>query len=313
MGSADQFLSSDVSWLAPHETVVEAMLQGWVVQQRSRMLAGHTVDQRVCVVRRFLMYTNEYPWQWGPADVEEWTAELVGRGLAHATVRNYQQAVALFCAYVVDPRYRWIDVCEKHFGAHPVQVFHEWNTVEHRGEYEGRPGNRPLTRDELQAFFDYCDARVGAVHANGRKGWLAAYRDAVLFKVTYAWGLRRREATMLETVDWSGNAAADEFGRYGALAVRYGKAMRGGPPRRRTVLSTMRWATEAVAEWIEEIPSELRRSGQRDVADRTPGADLGRRDVPALRDLPRSYRSGPGSRATLSASLLRQPPARGRV
>jgi integrase/recombinase XerC len=110
-----------------------------------------------------------------------------------------------------------------------------------------------LTREELQAFFDHCDARVAAVSAAGRKGWLAAYRDAVAFKVIYAWGLRRREAAMLETVDWSANPAAGEFGRYGAVSVRYGKALKGGPPRRRTVLTTMGWAAEAVAEWVEDI------------------------------------------------------------
>ena len=261
-GSADQLLAAGVSLLAPQETVVKAMLEGWVIQQRSRMLAGHTIEQRHQLVRRFLAFTNDYPWQWGPADVEEWTAELVGKGLAHTTVRNYQMAVALFCAYIADPRYRWAEACERHFGAHPVQVFHEWNTVVHRSEFEGRPGNRPLTREELQAFFDYCDTRVGAVHSIGRKGWLAAYRDAVLFKVIYAWGLRRREAAMLEIVDWSRNSAAEEFGRYGALSVRYGKAMKGSPPRRRTVLTTMGWAAEAVAEWVEEIRPTYGAAGQ---------------------------------------------------
>jgi integrase/recombinase XerC len=252
-GGAGQFLAGGVALLAPEETVVEAMLEGWIVQQRSRMLAGHTIDQRRVLLRRFLAFTNDYPWRWTPADVEEWTAELVGAGLSHATVRNYQQSVALFCGYVSDRRYGWDEVCERHFGSHPVQVFHEWNTVVHRSEYEGRPGNRPFTREELQAFFDFCDARVSMVHSTGRKGWLAAFRDAVLFKTIYAWGLRRREAAMLETVEWSANAAAGEFGRHGALSVRYGKAMKGSPPRRRTVLTTMGWAAEAVAEWVEEI------------------------------------------------------------
>ena len=58
---------------------------------------------------------------------------------------------------------------------------------------------------------------------------------------------------MLETVDWSANPAAGEFGRYGAVSVRYGKALKGGPPRRRTVLTTMGWAAEAVAEWVEDV------------------------------------------------------------
>jgi integrase/recombinase XerC len=38
----------------------------------------------------------------------------------------------------------------------------------------------------LPDFFDFADARLAAVRDGGRKGWLAAFRDATLFKVTYA-------------------------------------------------------------------------------------------------------------------------------
>ncbi|WP_313865493.1 hypothetical protein [Mycobacterium sp.] len=97
--------------------------------------------------------------------------------------------MACFLDYVVDARYGWAAECEARFGTHPVQICHEWNTAVHVADYEGRPGRRPFTRAELQAFFDYADDRVGAAWAAGRKGWLAAFRDATLFKVTYAWGL----------------------------------------------------------------------------------------------------------------------------
>jgi len=216
-GTADALLADGLVLLEPAEAVANAMLKGWRSQQRSRGLSLTTIESRQLVVRRFLRYTADYPWNWTPSEVEEWTAELAGRGMAHSTMRNYQMTVALFCGYVCDPRYRWAEVCERHFRTHPVQVFHEWNTVIHRTEYEGRPGNRPLTREELQEFFDYCDTQVAATAVSGRKGWLAAYRDATLFKVAYAWGLRRREVTMLETVDWSQNPAAPEFGRYGGV------------------------------------------------------------------------------------------------
>jgi len=91
------------------------------------------------------------------------------------------------------------------------------------------------------------------VRAAGRKGWLAAFRDATLFKVTYAWGLRRREAAMLDVTDFTTNPAAPELGRFGTLAVRYGKAMRGSPPRRRQVATVMPWAVEVVAEYVTEV------------------------------------------------------------
>ncbi len=52
-----------------------------------------------------------------------------------------------------------------------------------------------------------------------RKGWLAAFRDATLFKVIYGWGLRRWEAGNLDLADFSRNPKAPGFGRYGAPAM----------------------------------------------------------------------------------------------
>ncbi len=181
------------------------------------------------------------------------------------------------------------------------KVFHEWNTVVHRAEYEGRPGNRPFTREELQVFFDYCDQRVVDVAGGGRKGWLAAYRDATLFKVIYAWGLRRREAAMLETVDWSANAAADQFGRYGALSVRYGKAVKGSPPRRRTVLTTMGWAAEAVAEWVTDIRPLYATSG----IGLWPTERQGKISTDTLSQRFQTYREAAGLDPTLGPHCLR--------
>ncbi|MET7769589.1 tyrosine-type recombinase/integrase [Nocardia sp. NPDC005366] len=252
-GTAETVLASGVALLQPEETVLQAMLAGWAKQQAARLVAPGTLEQREQNVRRLVAFTNDYPWNWGPVDIEDWTAAMVDRGLAHSTIRHYQGQVALFLDYLTDARYRWDAVCEKHFGTHPVQVFHEWNTAVHRADVEARPGNRPMSRDELQDFFDYCDDRVAVVRRSGRKGWLAAFRDAAVFKTIYGWGLRRRETAMLDTIDWSSNAATPEFGRYAALSVRYGKAMRGSPPKRRSVLSTMGWAVEAVTEWVEDI------------------------------------------------------------
>ena len=75
-----------------------------------------------------------------------------------------------------------------------MQIFHEWNSVAHVAEYEGRRARRPLTYDEVQALFDAADARVEQIRARGRKGALAALRDAAMLKTVYAYGLRRREA-----------------------------------------------------------------------------------------------------------------------
>jgi site-specific recombinase XerD len=254
-GAAHLVLAEGVAPLHPEEAVFEAMLDGWRTQQQSRYLKTETIEDRLRLVRRFAAFTNEYPWRWTPADVEDWTSELVSEPapIAHSTVRAYQQSLAGFLDYVTDRRYGWAAECEERFGCAPVQICHEWNTLAHRADYEGRPGNRPLTRAELQRFLDFCDEKVARARRLGRKGWLAAFRDATLFKAIYAWGLRRTEAARLDVSDFTRNPAAPELGRFGMLSVRWGKASRGGPPRRRNVCTVFGWAAEAVEQYLCDV------------------------------------------------------------
>lgn len=95
-GAASAVLASGVRFLQPEEAVLDAMLTGWAAQQRSRLLSAQTIEQRALHVRRFVAFTNDYPWKWTPADVEEWSSDLVSRGLSHSTVRSYQNAVSVF-------------------------------------------------------------------------------------------------------------------------------------------------------------------------------------------------------------------------
>lgn len=232
-----------------------AMVAGWETQQKSRHLAAGTIEPRLKLVKRFTEFCNEYPWAWRPSDLEEWTVSLVSEPnrLAYSTVRLYQQTIAQFCTYLTDRRYDWTKVCMQYFDTHPVQICHEWNTLSHTAEYEGRPGRRPMTRQELQAFLDYADDQVGQAIEWRRKGWVSAARDAALFKLIYAWGLRRKEAAMLDVGDFSTNPRAPELGRYGMLSVRWGKASKGGPPRRRNVCTVMPWAVDVISEYVHEI------------------------------------------------------------
>jgi len=255
-GAAHLEIADGVVQLRPEDAMVEAMLAGWRTQQTSRGLREDTMAPRERLVRRFLEFTNDYPWSWGPSHVEEWTASLTGeRHLAPSTIRGYQTDLRLFSEYLTDGRYGWAVACEQAFGLgqHPVPICHEWNTIAHLGDYEGDPQARPLTREELQRFLDYADDQVDRAVAAKRKGALAAYRDATLFKVIYGWGLRRTETARLDVADWGRNPAAPEFGRFGMLHVRYGKAVRGQPPRRRNVPSVMGWAVEAVADYVENV------------------------------------------------------------
>jgi integrase/recombinase XerC len=91
---------------------------------------------------------------------------------------------------------------------------------------------------------------VAGRRALKRKGPPAALRDATLFKTMYVWGLRRKECAKLDVVDFARNPQAPRFGAFGSLSVRYGKAMSGGPPRRRNVLTVFDWAVEVVEQYL---------------------------------------------------------------
>ena len=257
VGSAALVLVSGVAHLDPQRAVFDAMLDGWAVQQRARNLKTRTIAPRLALVQRLANFTNEYPWQWTAGEVEAFFAQLRGGGrpVAASTLRNYEVCLRMFMDYVTDARYGWPAVCVERFGAAPVQPLHEWNTVVHVADYEADPRRRPLTYDEVQALFDAADTAVELIRGRGRKGALAAQRDAVLLKTIYAFGLRRGEAHGLDVQDLRHNPKAGQFGRFGAVTVRHGKASRGGAPRRRTVLTVpeMDWVVPVLQQWLEEV------------------------------------------------------------
>jgi integrase len=247
-------LVEGVTYLDPEPAVFEAMLSGWQMQQRTRFLKADTIRSRVDLVRRFAAFTGQYPWQWLPPEVEAFFDRLRSgpRPIQVSTARGYQTTLRLFCDYLVDTRYGWPATCVERFGQAPVQILHEANTIEHVNEYEGQPGRRPLTYDEVQALFDAADARVEEIRARHRKGVVAAMRDAAMLKSAYAYGLRRREVCGLDLADLRHNPKVPSYRRCGGLFVRWGKSSNGGAPKRRTVMTVpeMDWAVPVLEHYL---------------------------------------------------------------
>jgi integrase/recombinase XerC len=226
--SAAAAFASGVALLHPQDQVFTAMLTGWRNQQLARRLAFSTVQARERMVRAFAAHSQSYPWGWSAQMVDEWMTDLRAvRGVRASTLRGYQIALRLFCSYATDRAYGWPEECQQRFGSHPVQVVHEWNSAVHVQDAESDPARRAFTRAELQAFFDHADEQVAAIRSAGRKGWLPAFRDATLFKIAYAYGLRRNEVRMLEVADFGRNPYAAAFGDYGVCYIRHGKASKG--------------------------------------------------------------------------------------
>jgi site-specific recombinase XerD len=256
-GSVPTVLAHNVRHVDQAAASFAAMISGWELQQRSRFLKASTIGARRDMVRRFGVFTNEYPWQWQPAEVEAFVANMSSgnRPIAPSTARGYQNALRLFMDYVTDSRYGWPEHCMRNFGTAPMKILHEWNTVTHVTEYEGDPRRRPLTYDEVQALFDAAESLVEQIRTRGRKGALAAQRDAVLLKMIYAFGLRRREAWGLDLADLRHNPSVAQFGRVGGVFVRWGKSSKGSQPKRRTVylVPEMDWLIPVVEQWLDEL------------------------------------------------------------
>jgi len=241
--------------LQMERALFEAMVAGWRSQQAARYLKPKTIQADEGGVRAFVEHVGCWPWEWRASHADEYFEDLLARPqrLARSTLRAYQLRLKGFSDYVCDRRYPWSVICEREFGRGPGQLFDERNLVAHLDEFEGDPRRRPLTVDELEAFFAACEARIGTALRRGRKGSLQAWRDQALFKVAFAWGLRRAEVAMVDVCDFRPAAKLPEFGAYGQVHVRYGKSKRGGGPQRRTVLTVFPWAAEVVEQYLAEI------------------------------------------------------------
>ncbi|WP_405167826.1 site-specific integrase [Nocardia sp. NBC_01499] len=249
-------LADNVVHLDPAPAMFEAMLEGWRRNQSARFLRSSTIGSRVRTIRRLERFTGLYPWQWTPAEGEAFIDHLRGSTVkAVSTARSYEVTISLFVEFLLDPRYGWAGVCAERFGQVPQAIFHEGNSIAHKLDYEGDPRRRPLTYDEVQMLFDAADARPGRIVGRGVKGGLCAARDAAVLKTIYAFGMRRTETSRLDVVDLRRNRKAPQFKDFGSVMVRFGKAPKGSPPKRRTVLLVpeMDWVIDTLEQWITEL------------------------------------------------------------
>jgi len=58
---------------------------------------------------------------------------------------------------------------------------------------------------------------------------------------------------MLDAADFGRNPHGTEFGEFGLCRVRFGKAKKGSPPKRRSVLTVFGWTPDILDEWFTEI------------------------------------------------------------
>ena len=257
----DYLLDDSIGLLRADDRVFEAMLDGWRAQQLARGLTTAHIKTSSRMVTRFQEHANEYPWTWMAHHFEEFLADLRTSEppLKVSTLRSYTTAIRAFTRYVSDTRYGWVAFCDRVFDDIPAQIVFDWNSPRHSTDDDVPTGRRALTRHEMQSLFDAADDFVDAEYAKGSKRWLPALRDSTALKVAYAYGLRRRELTKLEYVDFGPNPKVPAYRNFGAVQVRWAKGMRGSGPRRRTVLTTPEfdWVVDLLQHWLSPAGREL--------------------------------------------------------
>jgi hypothetical protein len=68
------------------------------------------VRPRLRMVRRLAEFSNLYPWQWSPVEGEAFITHLRGgdKPVRLSTARGYEITIRLFCEYLLDARYGWL-------------------------------------------------------------------------------------------------------------------------------------------------------------------------------------------------------------
>ncbi|MGW9156106.1 tyrosine-type recombinase/integrase [Microbacterium sp. NPDC055665] len=250
-----EFRDPSIALFRADDRVFDGMIEGWRTQMLARGLTVETIKSKVSTIRRFQSHTGAYPWQWAPVDLEEYFAEARSRTkkpLSVRTLRQYSGSIGMFCSYATNPVYGWAEYCESTFGDIPSQIVFEWNSPRHTSDDDVATSNRALTHSELQTLFDFIDDLVDSERVKGSKRWTTLLRDSMAFKLCYAFGLRRRELAMLELNDFGPNPYIPQYGVFGALTVRWAKGTKGSGPRRRTVLTTPKfaWAVPLMQTWL---------------------------------------------------------------
>lgn len=253
-GFVPGFLRDDaVGLFRADERVFEAMLDRWSAQMLARGLQVDTIKTRCGVVRRFQAYSGKFPWTWQPVDIDDYMGDRRSgdKPISLTTLRADSNAVAMFCSFLTNPAYGWAEFCDRTFGDVPAQICFDWNSPKHTTDDAVPPARRSFTRSELEKLFSFLDDEVDAARAAGSKRWLTLFRDSIAFKLCYAYGLRRRELAMLDLHDFGPNPHVPDYGRFGALTVRWAKGTAGSGPRRRTVLTVPKfdWSVGMMQMW----------------------------------------------------------------
>ena len=232
------------------------MLEGWSAQ-RSRRHRAATIESSVGLVRRFQAHNGEFPWAWTPAHLEDWDRNgsaggsrrdaLDGAGLSRE--RSACSSVTCVTRCMAGRR------CESNAsGLIRCRSVMPWNMAVHRSEFEAQPTAACVDpRRVAGACSIVAMTRWKRCVVRRRKGCGGGVSGRGDDQDRLRLWVAGDELVHLDVHDFARNPKAGEFGEFGVCNVRFGKASAGSAPKRRGVLTMMRWSVEVVEQWVNDV------------------------------------------------------------
>lgn len=196
---------------------VDAFTASWTARGFSHVF----IENATGVLERFLALLAVPAWEATPEHVDAVVAELVTRGMAASTRRQYVQIFKDFHRFLLARKAAEI---EASFGVTLIDPVDEFNASRHVGN-DSPSTKAPPTPERMEEFFAFLRDRIAA----SRK-FAPAGRDYALFRTLFHAGLRADEAASLEIADLH-----FDRGPFGKIHVRFGKGAKGSGPRPRWV------------------------------------------------------------------------------
>jgi site-specific recombinase XerD len=242
-------------------TVFLATLESFKAEMLSSGMKPRTVDQYIGIVMRIAREAGR-----PIVTAAEWDRRNRARvegGIAQSTRRHDQIAFEKYVRHLQDPQYGWSLRFAEAYGAEPISPIHKANRIQHIEEDEiDEHEVHAISRPEFRAL-------VSAIHLEAKTAPSSrrrrnALRDAAIFCVAGAYGLRVMEVAPLRVGSWSPYLGLP-FGDFSMVRV-IGKSKKFGTPRPRWVYTVghYAWITKVVQHHIAHVMPLYTRGDEND-------------------------------------------------